>query len=50
MLFLLCIPLAVMTLIAVIFLPNKPLGHKTAVQQLEEELGAEFAPLQPDPR
>ena len=50
MLFLLCIPLAVITLIAVIFLPNKALSHKTAVQQLEEELGAEFASLQPDPR
>jgi EmrB/QacA subfamily drug resistance transporter len=50
MLFLLCVPLAVVTLIAVIFLPNRALSHKTAVQQLEEELGAEFAPLQPEPR
>ena len=30
---------AIASIIAVIFLPNKPLGHKTAIEQIEEELG-----------
>jgi len=45
-LFWLCVPLAVITLIAVLFLPNKSLSRKTAAQQLEEELGAEFSALE----
>ena len=48
LLFAICIPLAVITLIAVALLPNKALSHKTAVEQLEEELGAEFSALEPD--
>lgn len=50
LIFLLCVPLAVITLIAVSFLPNRPLSRKSGLQQLEEELGAEFAALEPDPR
>jgi len=46
-LFWLCVPLAVVSLIAVALLPNKSLSRKTAVQQLEEELGAEFVALEP---
>jgi len=46
-LFWLCVPLAVITLIAVVFLPNAQLSRKTAAQQLEEELGAEFIALEP---
>jgi MFS family permease len=46
-LFFLVVPLAVVTLICVIFLPNKPLSRKTAAQQIEEELGAELAALEP---
>ncbi|MBO9577871.1 MAG: MFS transporter [Microbacteriaceae bacterium] len=42
-----CVPLAVITFVAVLFLPNKPLGRKTAAQQLEEELGAELVALEP---
>ena len=30
---------AIASIIAVIFLPNKPLGRKTAIEQIEEELG-----------
>jgi EmrB/QacA subfamily drug resistance transporter len=47
MLFWVCVPLAILTLIAVIFLPNKALSRKTNAQQLEEELGAEFVALEP---
>ena len=50
MLFLLCVPLAVVALVAVCLLPNRPLSHKSGIQQMEEELGAEFAALDPDPR
>ncbi len=46
-LFWLCVPLAIVTLLAVLFLPNKSLSHKTGAQQLEEELGAEFSALDP---
>lgn len=46
-LFWLCVPLAVITLIAVLLLPNASLSRKTAAQQLEEELGAEFVALEP---
>ena len=46
-LFWMCVPLAVITLIAVIFLPNSTLSRKTGAQQLEEELGAEFIALAP---
>jgi len=46
-LFWLCVPLAVITLLAVLFLPNKSLSRKTAAQQLEEELGAELVALEP---
>ncbi|MFD1712941.1 MDR family MFS transporter [Amnibacterium flavum] len=38
--FLIVLPLAILTIIMISLLPNKPLGHKTAVQQLrDEELG-----------
>ena len=46
-LFWVCVPLAIVTLLAVLFLPNKSLSRKTAAQQLEEELGAEFVALEP---
>lgn len=46
-LFLLVVPLAVVSLICAILLPNKPLSRKTAAQQIEEELGAELAALEP---
>jgi len=46
-LFWVCVPLAIITLIAVIFLPNRSLSRKTGAQQLEEELGAEFSALEP---
>ncbi len=46
-LFLLVVPLAVITVLCAIFLPNKPLSQKTASQQIEEELGAELAALDP---
>ncbi|MER7796649.1 MFS transporter [Microbacterium sp. NPDC096154] len=46
-LFLLVVPLAIVTLLCTIFLPNKPLSRKTAAQQIEEELGAELAALEP---
>ena len=36
--------------VAVCLLPNRPLSHKSGIQQMEEELGAEFAALDPDPR
>ncbi|WP_309069328.1 MFS transporter [Microbacterium sp.] len=49
-LFLLVVPLAIVTLICTIFLPNKPLSRKTASQQIEEELGAELAALEPAER
>lgn len=38
------LPMAILGVLTVIFaalLPNKPLSHKTAVEQIEEELGAE---------
>jgi MFS family permease len=46
-LFMLIVPIAVITLLCVIFLPNKPLSRKNAVQQIEEELGASFSALEP---
>ena len=42
------LPLAVagiITIIVAIFLPNKPLSKKTAIEQIEEELGADQAAL-----
>jgi EmrB/QacA subfamily drug resistance transporter len=39
--FLVAVPLAIVTIIAIIFLPNKKLGTKTAIQQLEENSAAE---------
>jgi len=47
MLFLLVVPLAVISILCAIFLPNKSLSRKTAAQQIEEELGAEFSALEP---
>lgn len=41
------VPLAIMTLIAVLLLPNLPLSKKNSIQQLEEELGAQFSALEP---
>lgn len=41
--FLIAAPLALVTIIAIAFLPNRPLGMKTAVQQLSEENGARLA-------
>ncbi len=41
--FLIAAPLALVTIIAIAFLPNRPLGMKTAVQQLNEENGARLA-------
>ncbi|MGP9543159.1 MFS transporter [Glutamicibacter sp. AOP5-B1-3] len=49
-LFLLVVPLAIVTLICAIFLPNKPLSKKTASEQIEEELGGELAALEPAER
>jgi len=46
-LFWVCVPLALVSLLAVLFLPNKSLSRKTGAQQLEEELGAEFIALAP---
>lgn len=46
-LFLLVVPLAIVSLICAVFLPNKPLSRKTAAQQIEEELGAELSALEP---
>jgi len=46
-LFLLVVPLAIVTLIAAILMPNKPLSRKNATQQIEEELGAELSALEP---
>ncbi|MEL5989713.1 MFS transporter [Microbacterium phosphatis] len=46
-LFFLVVPLAIVTLVCTIFLPNKPLSRKTAAQQIEEELGAELSALEP---
>jgi EmrB/QacA subfamily drug resistance transporter len=34
--FLVAVPLAIVTIIAILFLPNKKLGSKTAIQQLED--------------
>ncbi len=45
--FLWIVPLAVIGLVATILLPNRALSKKNAMQQLEEELGAEFVKLQP---
>lgn len=45
--FLLVVPVAILTLICTIFLPNKPLSRKNAAQQIEEELGAELSALAP---
>lgn len=47
-LFWVCVPLALISLIAALFLPNLSLSRKTAAQQLEEELGAEFVALAPE--
>lgn len=49
-LFLLVVPLAIVTLICAIFLPNKPLSKKSASEQIEEELGAELSSLEPAER
>lgn len=49
-LFLLVVPLAIVTLVCAIFLPNKPLSRKTASEQIEEELGAELSALEPAER
>jgi len=49
-LFLLVVPLAVITLLCVCFLPNTPLSRKTAAEQIEEELGAELSALEPAER
>lgn len=49
-LFLLVVPLAIVTFLCVCFLPNKPLSRKTAAQQIEEELGAELSALEPAER
>lgn len=40
-------PLAVIAVVATSLLRNRPLSRKTAMQQLEEELGAEFSALEP---
>lgn len=45
-LFWLCVPLALLALVAVALLPNATLSKKTAVEQLEEELGAELSALE----
>ena len=49
-LFLLVVPLAIVTLICAIFLPNKPLSKKSASEQIEEELGGELSALEPAER
>ncbi|GAA3651158.1 MFS transporter [Microbacterium marinilacus] len=49
-LFLLVVPLAIVTFLCVCFLPNLPLSRKTAAEQIEEELGAELAALEPAER
>ncbi len=41
--FLVAVPLAIVTIIAILFLPNKKLGTKTAIQQLEENTSAATA-------
>lgn len=39
--FLVAVPLAIVTIIAILFLPNNKLGNKTAIQQLEETSAGE---------
>jgi len=46
-LFVLVAPVALISLLCVVLLPNTPLSRKTAVQQIEEELGAQFSELEP---
>ncbi len=48
MLFLPVAIIAIVTIICTIFIPNKPLSHKTAVEQIEEELGGQFDVPQDD--
>ena len=38
------VPLAIVTIVAILLLPNAKLGSKTAIQQLEENAAAASAP------
>lgn len=42
--FLVAVPLAIVTIVAILLLPNAKLGSKTAIQQLEENAAAASAP------
>ncbi|MFE4949693.1 MDR family MFS transporter [Leifsonia sp. NPDC056665] len=42
--FLVAVPLAIVTIVAILLLPNAKLGSKTAIQQLEENADASAAP------
>ena len=42
--FLVAVPLAIVTIVAILLLPNAKLGSKTAIQQLEENAAAAGAP------
>lgn len=48
LLFLLMALAAIAAIVAVIFLPNTPLGRKTAIEQIEEELGGNPDALESD--
>ncbi|MCI0157940.1 MFS transporter [Leifsonia shinshuensis] len=48
--FLVAVPLAIVTIIAILFLPNKKLGTKTAIQQLEESTSGAAATETPAER
>ncbi|WP_454111080.1 MDR family MFS transporter [Leifsonia shinshuensis] len=45
--FLVAVPLAIVTIIAILLLPNAKLGTKTAIQQLDENTAAAAAPESP---